>query len=337
MKRAMVDSTGRTPYPPKTELPYFHKDLARMARFANLAYCLKKKKLMLHFGGFKAHAFIDRGPDGYDIIVTFWAPMITLKELQNGIYKMKPYKYLLNWTKPDVPLVESSWKVNFDPAFQKIILKIKSLMDVVFKRSNGIDYYEKSINVKFVGHSIGGVYALLAALQFKLLKIYDMEKYGMETIWGSAVISAITFGQPRIGDSAFAKMINQFLMNTIYRVTHTNDFFPHYPVLDQNGVKFQHHEVEHWIAWPVCDCVGNGASYYPLYQCDNFLMNLDEFWDRTAEHPECNAAQIYSEPESVMAHNGLYFGIEMGNCALNMDGIYPRLLSRPANSLLKYD
>uniref|UniRef100_A0A453HWN1 Fungal lipase-type domain-containing protein n=1 Tax=Aegilops tauschii subsp. strangulata TaxID=200361 RepID=A0A453HWN1_AEGTS len=74
-------------------------------------------------------------------------------------------------------------------------------------------YGRLPINV--VGHSMGGALASFCALDLSVK-------------WGSHKVQLITFGQPRVGNPAFAEYFNEQVPRTI-RVTHENDIVPHLP------------------------------------------------------------------------------------------------------------
>ncbi|KAJ2799676.1 hypothetical protein H4R20_004343 [Coemansia guatemalensis] len=85
--------------------------------------------------------------------------------------------------------------------------------------------------IVFLGHSLGGASAVLSALRFatdnELLK--DMIR-----VW--------TFGEPRVGNRAFAEYYTQMLGNQTYRVTYQADIVPHVPPWQVLG--YQHHPLE---------------------------------------------------------------------------------------------
>ncbi|KAG9285477.1 hypothetical protein G9A89_010952 [Geosiphon pyriformis] len=63
---------------------------------------------------------------------------------------------------------------------------------------------------------------------------------------------------------AFAGLVNQIFRNKIYRVTHANDFVPRYPIIDNEGRIFQHHEREYDTS-PAWD-PGNQL----MYKCEGY-------------------------------------------------------------------
>ena len=72
-------------------------------------------------------------------------------------------------------------------------------------------------NVLFItGHSLGGALASLMAFDVE----YSKKNYQVKSV--------ITFGSPRVGNSYFSRLFNQFQMNS-YRITHYYDMVPHVP------------------------------------------------------------------------------------------------------------
>jgi predicted lipase len=71
------------------------------------------------------------------------------------------------------------------------------------------------INVIVTGHSMGGAMASFCALDLAINL-------------GSNSVQLMTFGQPRVGNAAFASYFAKYVPNTI-RVTHGHDIVPHLP------------------------------------------------------------------------------------------------------------
>ncbi|KAL4573001.1 hypothetical protein LXL04_019793 [Taraxacum kok-saghyz] len=71
------------------------------------------------------------------------------------------------------------------------------------------------IKIMVTGHSMGGAMAAFCGLDLSLI-------YGKENV------SVMTFGQPRIGNAAFASYYSEIAPNT-FRITHEHDLVPHLP------------------------------------------------------------------------------------------------------------
>jgi triacylglycerol lipase len=85
----------------------------------------------------------------------------------------------------------------------------------------------------FTGHSLGGALAVLAALDFKdLFKIH----------------SVITFGQPRVGDSAFKQLYDAALGDRTYRLVYKEDIVPRVPHLPAWHDPYRHVGTEVFIS-----------------------------------------------------------------------------------------
>ena len=80
------------------------------------------------------------------------------------------------------------------------------------------------------GHSLGGAMAILAAADIKLTFHRVDEVY--------------TFGQPRVGNAAFAKWFETQIPQT-YRLVHNADIVPHVP---PSNFGFQHSSTQYWYA-----------------------------------------------------------------------------------------
>ncbi|KAG9289561.1 hypothetical protein G9A89_002334 [Geosiphon pyriformis] len=143
----------------------------------------------------------------------------------------------------------------------------------------------------FTGHGFGGVLALLTAIAFH------------EATNRNILIDVTTFGEPRIGNSAFARYVDHRI--SVNRITHSNDHVPlFFPQL-------RHHSTEFWIP-PVtkfdCHCVKNFKNL-EIYKCPTAFRIEHEGCSKQFQppYPELPA-------ENMRAHLGLYFGYTMGPC-----------------------
>ncbi|KAI8326182.1 alpha/beta-hydrolase, partial [Martensiomyces pterosporus] len=86
-------------------------------------------------------------------------------------------------------------------------------------------------NIVFLGHSLGGGNAVLSALE-----------YARDNEDSKDRIRVWTFGEPRVGNRAFAEYYTQMLGNQTYRITYQADVVPHVPPWQILG--YQHHPLE---------------------------------------------------------------------------------------------
>lgn len=93
---------------------------------------------------------------------------------------------------------------------------VKSVESDIISEVSRLKTLYPSYAVKSVGHSLGAALAHLTAL--------SLLKNGFET-------SLLNFGQPRVGNKAFAAF-SQSVMPNQWRVVHHKDIVPHSPSMD---------------------------------------------------------------------------------------------------------
>jgi predicted lipase len=79
------------------------------------------------------------------------------------------------------------------------------------------------------GHSLGGSIAALCALDLVLSDVVS-----------SNSLTLYTFGEPRVGNPAFAAAMDKFVPRS-YRVVHSADLVPHVPPSDIIVAEYLHH------------------------------------------------------------------------------------------------
>ncbi|XP_021728782.1 lipase-like isoform X1 [Chenopodium quinoa] len=150
-----------------------------------------------------------------------------------------------------------------------------------------------------IGHSMGGAMAAICALDLTV-------HHGIKSV------QVTTFGQPRIGNSAFASYYSQFVPNTI-RVTHEHDMVPHlppyYPYFRQKS--YHHFPREVWLY-----NIGFGSLIY----------TVEKICDLSGEDPSCSRSVMGN---SVLDHL-VYYGVNLAAETWNSC----RIVSGP--HLLKY-
>ncbi|KAG8063371.1 hypothetical protein GUJ93_ZPchr0003g16616 [Zizania palustris] len=111
------------------------------------------------------------------------------------------------------------------------------------------------MNIIVTGHSMGGALASFCALDLAITH-------------GGDNVFLMTFGQPRVGNAAFASYFAKYVPNTI-RMTHEHDIVPHLPPYffifpDQTYHHFPRevweHEVDGNTVYQVCDNSGEDPN-----------------------------------------------------------------------------
>ncbi|KAG9286918.1 hypothetical protein G9A89_000047 [Geosiphon pyriformis] len=117
--------------------------------------------------------------------------------------------------------------------------------------------------VIFCGHGVGGAYAAIAGLSFVIMNLLDSNL--------PLDISIGTLGQPRVGNIMFARMMNEIVR--VIRITHYNDYFPHFPPIENESTIMQHHEREIWIEID-CNCSQNTDKV--IWDCGQLEDNQEK-------------------------------------------------------------
>ncbi|KAG9296491.1 hypothetical protein G9A89_015083 [Geosiphon pyriformis] len=170
---------------------------------------------------------------------------------------------------------------------------------------NNLRLHSNIKSIYFIGHGIGGAYALITGLLWK----FEQSRVWQKNLWPGIGLDKIrsmilTFGAPKIGNNKLSTLIDQ--ITTHLRVTHGNDHVPHFP---DDSMNWKHSGVEIWLQPSEnCECPEDPYFYW---DCNN-ISNPEE---RTYEtNMECNAGQSITEVSDDLFHNGPYFGVTMGDC-----------------------
>lgn len=169
-------------------------------------------------------AFVGVGENLKAIVIAFRGTQDT--SMQNWAEDLYFRELDLNYPGVTEAMVHSG----FYAAYHNTTLRervVDAVQDILRARSD--------LSVILTGHSMGGAMATFCALDLSA-------NYGLKDV------EVITFGQPRVGNYAFAMYYNAYVPLTI-RVTHAHDIVPHlppyYPLL---GEKTYHHfATEVWI------------------------------------------------------------------------------------------
>jgi len=149
-------------------------------------------------------AFVGVAPDPQSVIVAFRGTQE--HSISNWIEDL--FWKQLDVTYPGMP--DAMVHHGFYSAYYNTTLRHEILKSIQWAWKT---YGKLPINV--VGHSMGGALASFCALDLSVK-------------FGSQVVELMTFGQPRIGNPAFAAYFSAQVPRTI-RVTHQNDIVPHLP------------------------------------------------------------------------------------------------------------
>ncbi|PIN03975.1 putative lipase [Handroanthus impetiginosus] len=149
------------------------------------------------------------------------------------------------------------------------------------------------IKIMVTGHSMGGAMAAFCGLDLHL----SLREKNVEVM---------TFGQPRIGNAAFASYYNKIVPSTI-RVTHEHDIVPHLPPYYHYFPQktYHHFPREVWLY-----SIGFGSLIY----------TVEKVCDSSGEDPTCSR----SVSGNSISDHLTYYGIQMGcdkssSCKIFMD------------------
>ncbi|KAG9292504.1 hypothetical protein G9A89_001577 [Geosiphon pyriformis] len=290
------------PLPHKKKLTYKEEIdfIRRMAQYANFPYCFPEHneigKVILD-QNVVADAF-QKTLEDIIIIVYFRGPRYTRDEWKKRPIDLFPIEMDKNL--PQRPLVDSVWHQHVQEMIPSLSHKIER-----FWRNKKSKF---AWSVYFVGHGIGGAYAILAATY---IRASMLQEFQMDV----SKISVITFGAPRVGDFYFVRFLKRtFNYHGFIRVTHSNDWIPR--DFMAKGT-FLHYYREYWIENQECNC-NLSVLKDVIYNCSGRTSLLD--FD---ENNECNLGTVDSlEDKEHDVHLGPYLGITMGNCegfALNKE------------------
>ncbi|KAG9292484.1 hypothetical protein G9A89_001557 [Geosiphon pyriformis] len=281
---------------PQKKLAYKHQIhfIRQMAQYANFAYCFPEHNeigKVIWDQNVIADAF-QRTLEDTIIIAYFQGPRYTRDEWKKRPIDLFPIEVDKNL--PQRPLVDSVWHQHVQEMMPSLIHKFKK-----FWRNKKNEFPWK---MYFVGHGIGGAYAILAATYIQKLMVQEFQ---MDV----SKISVITFGAPRVGDFYFVRFLKRtFNYDGFIRVTHSNDWIPRDFMAKGN---FLHYYREFWIENQDCDCNLSVQKVEDvIYNCfgRKSLLDFDE-------NNECNLGTVDSlENKEHDVHLGPYLGTTMGNC-----------------------
>ncbi|KAG9288651.1 hypothetical protein G9A89_006752 [Geosiphon pyriformis] len=279
----------------------FIEIISRFAHWSNQAYCKADVNFyqVVSIRGALAKVFFE--PEFRVIVASFQGQIFSSLQWTKRKSNLVAYKNGGQLIDRDAR-VDEIWFQDVEAMKDSLISLIKHLVL--------LNLQKEEIFIWLTGHGIGGAYAVLSALALvldgKLSFELDRDQFNIH-FW------TITFGQPRIGNSKFSQFVNDELQ--VIRVTHTNDYVPHYPQFSFHQQILKHHQEEHWLAPPpTCDC--EELDKIPLY------AGLAVYVCKgIEENKKCNAGQVQTVRSSI-SHNGPYFGVKMRDCRSYVDRLY---------------
>ncbi|CAH9087703.1 unnamed protein product [Cuscuta europaea] len=142
--------------------------------------------------------------------------------------------------------------------------------------------FYRDYQIMVTGHSMGGALASFFALD-------------LTVNFGAEDIQVMTFGQPRIGNAAFASGYSQRVPNTI-RVTHGHDIVPHLPPYFNlfPSKTYHHFPLEVWLY-----NIGFGS----------LVFASEKVCDGSGEDPTCSRSVTGN---SISDHLS-YYGVQLGS------------------------
>ena len=189
-------------------------NMAYLAYCAQVAYCSKEKsKTELNKLGFSIEGdqhFLDFS-DNTQVLVIGDADKIIV--VFRGTENSDDWRTNIKLRKVDWPVgrVHRGFKASLDAAWPTILERIKAL------RTNNQAIW-------FTGHSLGGALATMASAT---LQQDDAHNYEIAGVY--------TFGQPRVGNAAFARWLNNSLNGRFFRMVNNNDMVARIP-----RIRYQH-------------------------------------------------------------------------------------------------
>ncbi|KAF7813684.1 lipase-like [Senna tora] len=138
------------------------------------------------------------------------------------------------------------------------------------------------IPIIVTGHSMGGAMAAFCGLDLTVNE-------------NAQNIQVMTFGQPRVGNAAFASYYSKLVPRTI-RVTHENDIVPHLPPYYSY---FPHKTYHHFPREVWLYSLGFGSLVY----------SAEKLCDASGEDPSC----CRSVSGNSISDHLIYFGVKMGS------------------------
>lgn len=149
------------------------------------------------------------------------------------------------------------------------------------------------LDIIVIGHSMGGAIASFCALDLTV----TLEAKNVQ---------AMTFGQPRVGNAAFASYYSQLVPNTI-RITNNHDIVPHLPPFYPYFEKKTYHHFPREV-W--------------LYDVgfESLVYTAEKICDGSGEDPTCSRSVMGKSIADHLCYYGVFLQAETWNtCRIVMD------------------
>ncbi|KMZ69273.1 Lipase [Zostera marina] len=213
-------------------------------------------------------AFIGFADDLNSIVIAFRGTRET--SIRNWVENLSWKQLDLNY--PDMP--DAMVHHGFYSAYHETTLR-PGILDGIQKAKTSMG---SNTGIIVTGHSMGGAMATFCALDLTI-------NNGMDDV------QLMTFGQPRVGNAAFASHFSQHVPNT-FRVTNNNDMVPHLPpyVSELPQKTYHHVPTEVW-----------------LYKSGGSGNAIEKICDGSGEDPNCSR----SVPGNSISDHLEYFGVEL--------------------------
>ncbi|XP_027365706.1 lipase-like isoform X1 [Abrus precatorius] len=227
-------------------------------------------------------AFVGVAEDPHAIIIAFRGT--NERSLQNWIEDLYWKQHEINYPGMDDAMVHRG----FYTAYHNTTIR-PAILDAVERAKK----FYGDIQIIATGHSMGGAMASFCGLD---LTVNQHAKN----------VQVMTFGQPRIGNAAFASLYHKLVPNT-FRITNDHDVVPHLPpyyyYLPQKT--YRHFPREVWLY-----NIGFGSLVY----------SVEKICDGSGEDPTCSRSV---SGNSITDHL-TYYGVDMGSdtpgsCRIVMD------------------
>ncbi|KAK7303149.1 hypothetical protein RJT34_14050 [Clitoria ternatea] len=216
-------------------------------------------------------AFVGVAEDPHAIIIAFRGT--NALSLQNWIEDLYWKQHDIDYPGMDDARVHRG----FYTAYHNTTIR-PAILDAVARAKS----FYGDIQIILTGHSMGGAMAAFCGLDLTV-NLHEKD------------VQVMTFGQPRIGNVAFASLYSELIPKTI-RVTHNHDMVPHLPpyyhYLPQKT--YRHFPREVWLY-----NIGLGSLVY----------SVEKICDDSGEDPTCSR----SVSGTSISDHLVYYGVDMGS------------------------